>query len=116
MPLALPHHTCLSSWFVVRGPDGFAAGFYHNSWSTVGREVCEAVLNFLNSRIFYPAINHTFIALIPKKKTPTCVTDFRPINLCNVVYKLCEKVLANQLKVVLPHIISPTQSALFQGD
>ena len=97
------------------GPDRFAAGFYHNSWSTVGSEVCEAVLNFLNLGILDPAINHTFIALIPKKMTPSCVIDFRLISLCNVVYKLCAKVLANQLKVVLPQIISPTQSAFIPG-
>ena len=93
------------------GPDGFVVGFYQNSWSTMGEKVCGVVLNFLNSGIFDPAINHTFIALIPKKLKPSCVTDFRPISLCNVVYKLCSKVLANRLKVVLPQIISPTQSA-----
>lgn len=50
------------------GPDGFAASFYQNSWSTVRSEVCEAVLNFSNFGIFDSTINHTFIALIPKKK------------------------------------------------
>lgn len=97
------------------GPDGFAAGFYQSSWAIVGQEVCAAVLNFLNCGIFDSAINNTFIALIPKKKIPSCVMDFQPISLCNVFYKLISKVLANRLKMVLPHIISPTQSAFIPG-
>jgi hypothetical protein len=97
------------------GPDGFSAGFFQSSWTTVKGEVCKTVLNFLNHGIFDKSLNETHIVLIPKIKSPVSVTDFRPISLCNVLYKIIAKVLANKMKTVLPFIVSPNQSAFTPG-
>jgi ribonuclease HI len=97
------------------GPDGFDAHFFQKNWAIVGVEVCKAVLFSLNSGVINKEINSTYIALIPKTKNPTNVTDFRPISLCNVLYKIISKVLANRLKKILPHVISPYQSAFIPG-
>ena len=64
----------------------------------MGDSVVSAVLDFLNNGSMVPGINHPNIVLIPKVKNSEKMTDFRPINLCNVIYKIISKVLANRLK------------------
>lgn len=54
-------------------------------------------------------LNHTFITLIPKKKKLEKITESKPINLCNVVYKLISKVFANKNKLILNDVISNSQ-------
>ena len=73
----------------------------------------KTVLVFLNFGITPPKFNETHIVLIPKVNQPRRVTKYRPISisLCNVIYKLLAKTLANHLRKILPIIISDTQSA-----
>ena len=97
------------------GPDGMNALFYQKFWHIVGDNVTAAVLDFLNFGYMVPEINYTHIVLIPKVKSPKKMADFRPISLCNVIYKIISKVLTNRLKQILPQLISPSQSAFVPG-
>ena len=73
------------------------------------------VLDFLNLGIFPPKFNNTHIVLIPKVKEPKRITKCRSISLCNVVYKIASKAIANRLKKILPSVVSDTQSAFVHG-
>ena len=96
-------------------PNGMPPIFYQHYCESIGDDVATNVLSFLNLGKLASSLNHTFISLIPKVKSPELVTQFCLIALCNILYKLVSKVLANRLKKVLPHIISKSQSA-FQSD
>lgn len=61
-----------------------------------------------------PSSNATNIVLIPKYKQHSLIKDLRPIYLCNILYKLVAKVLANRLKILLPGIISIFRSAFIK--
>jgi hypothetical protein len=99
----------------AHGPDGFPAFFFQQNWDVLHQEVCDAVKFFFDTGNLDSHVNSTMIALIPKIKNPKSVTDFWPISLCNVVYKILSKVLANMLKIILPDIIFDSQSAFISG-
>lgn len=93
------------------GPDGMTPLFYQSFWPTMGNDVSTSVKNAFSLGMFPSELNHTFIALISKKKNPELVSNYRLISLSNVLYKILSKVLANRLKKKFPQIISDAQSA-----
>jgi len=81
--------------------------FFQQYWHIVGDVVIAVVLQALQSGTPPFTLNHTFITLIPKIKRPEEITEFRPINLCNVVYKLISKVLliGSNLFLMMLHLV-----------
>lgn len=87
-------------------PNGMSPFFSQKFWHIVGGDVTEAVLSILNARHFLSEMNFTHVVLIPRKKDPQSMSDYRPISLSNVISRLVSKVLANIVKTILPNIIS----------
>jgi hypothetical protein len=97
------------------GPDGFPALFYQTHWDFLKDEICSAVRSFLSGGDIPEGLCDSVVVLILKVARLKQLKFFRPISLCNVLYKIASKVLANRLKVILPLIISEKQSAFVPG-
>ncbi|KAK3182761.1 hypothetical protein Dsin_030047 [Dipteronia sinensis] len=95
------------------GPDGLPAFFYQRYWYIVGGLVTDACLKIVNGGESTAAINKTVVCLIPKIKTVEHVRDFWPISLCNVMYKIVGKALANRLQNMISDVILEEQCVLW---
>ena len=92
-------------------PDDMPPLFYQHFWPTVNFVVIQTVLDFRNHGVALPKFHETHFVLIPKNKNLKRVTDYKPISLCNVAYKLASKAVANKMKRVLKDIVGENQSA-----
>lgn len=97
------------------GPDGMNANFFQKHWHIIGEDVSRYVIDVINRYGDMNELNATHIVLIPKVKSPMSMSEFRPISLCNVIYKIISKMLTNTMKLFLSDIISLNQSAFTPG-
>lgn len=97
------------------GLGGYPGRFFQRNKLLLKDDVIPAVQKFLESGNMPPGVNDTCIVLIPKITEPETTKDFRPISLCNVIYKIMSKCLVNRLRSLLQDIISSNQSAFIQG-
>ena len=97
------------------GPDGLPSGFFQRHWNCVGDSVKEEVRNIFLSCEMPAFLNQILIALFSKQKGPETISHFRPISLCNTVYKLVTKILVQILRPHMPNLISPCQTAFVAG-
>lgn len=62
-------------------------------------DMIAAISSFFHSGNLLKAINDTSITLIPKVDSLILVSQFRPISLCNVIYKVISKILVNRVSL-----------------
>ncbi|XP_076931961.1 uncharacterized protein LOC143597314 [Bidens hawaiensis] len=63
------------------GPDGFTFKFIRHFWEVMGKDFFDFVKEFERIGFLENGCNSSFISLIPKKKDPIAISDYRPINL-----------------------------------
>ncbi|KAK2656224.1 hypothetical protein Ddye_009276 [Dipteronia dyeriana] len=91
--------------------NGLLAVFYQKSWDHIRMSITTCCLDVLNNSGSVKGFNSTVITLIPKIQSPKLVSNYRPISLCNVLYKVIAKVIANRFRNVLRGVISEAQCA-----
>ncbi|XP_028067839.1 uncharacterized protein LOC114270505 [Camellia sinensis] len=97
--------------FKAPGRDGFQAIFYQKFWDVISTNVCGFIKNCFQEKHIPPVVNQTLIALIPKTNIPENITQFHPISMCNVSYKILSKLLVNRIRPLLNDLVSPNQSS-----
>nr|GFA33398.1 transposon TX1 uncharacterized [Tanacetum cinerariifolium] len=93
------------------GPDGFSFSFFRHFWSTIEKDIFEAVDCFFTNGDMPNGCNSNFIALISKIIDANMVKDFRPISLIRCLYKVIPKILTNRLVNVIGDLVNKVQSA-----
>ena len=83
------------------------SNFFHFFWDLVKEDVLNIMGESRTKKGVLKAFNATFLTLIPKEVGVDTPDKFRPIALCNVIYKIISKFIANRLKPLLPMLISP---------
>eukprot|EP00253_Pinus_taeda_P035296 PITA_35296 len=117
-PVTMAELESTIKWFQKEkspGPDGWTIEFYIAFFELLGGDILKVVEESRISGCLYNAINTTFIALIPKSDNPSSFDDFRPISLCNILYKIISKIIANRIKPILSRHISPQQFAFLEN-
>jgi len=97
------------------GPDGFNVDFFKACWHIVKEEIVDVVEASSRSKTILKALNTSFLSLIPKQDRAQAANKYKPIALCNVVYKIISKVVANRLKPLLPSLVSEEQLGYVEG-
>lgn len=97
------------------GSNGMTVLFFKHFCNIVGPDVISVVQAFFFSDCLLPKMNQTNLVLIPNIDKASKVSQFRPISLCKVIYKLIFKILAKRLKGLLPKLISPFSACFCCG-
>ena len=95
----------------VPGLDGLPSIFFQSGWSIVKEKVVELTEKFFTSEAFTEGVNGMNLVLIPKKKECQSPIDFSLTALCNIIYKVVAKILANKLRPLLASCIFPHLTA-----
>lgn len=89
--------------------------FFQRFWLIVGNSVKAEVKSIFIFGVVPKYLNKTLITLIPKHKSPESLNNYRPISLCNTVYKLVTKIIVGRIRHMLPSLVSPLQTAFVPG-
>eukprot|EP01018_Ginkgo_biloba_P013638 Gb_30693 [translate_table: standard] len=90
-------------------PHEWTANFFVGFWDLMAEDLLAVVEESRITGKVHVPFNTTFIANILKEANPIGFDQYRPISLCNYVYKLISELIAGKFKPILSVHISPDQ-------
>lgn len=93
------------------GPDGLQALFHQRCWDIVGKSTLAFILRWQ----IWSGVCESFICLIPKVNSQSLISQYRPIALCNVMYKFITKCMTLRLRNSMPNLVFHCQSSFIKG-
>jgi len=97
------------------GSDGITAEFYKQYWPVIGSQFLEVINEIYSTNSLCDTQKRGVLTLLHKKGERELLSNWRPITLLNVDYKIIAKVMSSRLKKILPKIIHPDQRAFITG-
>lgn len=97
------------------GPNGYQAIFFNSTWNVTGPAVLEFVRNLMHGGDIPMGAAEALLVLIPKETKPSSMKGFRPLSLCNIVYKLVSKVIVSRLKGAWRSLVFTYQASFNSG-
>ena len=90
--------------------------FYLFFFDILGLELVSTIEETRVSDIILEYLNTTYLILIPKVDRPLSFGDYRPIALCNLLYKLITKIIAGRMKEIWGSSSRPSNLVFFRAD
>lgn len=97
------------------GPDGVNFRFTNEFGEDIKNNFFCFLTDFHSNDRIVRGANYSFLVLVPKKKNPTKVLEFRPISLIECIYKVISKVFVKTLKKVIGFVVSESQLAFISS-
>lgn len=98
------------------GPDGWTIEFFVYFFELVSTDLLQMMIEDTHTKgKVTKSLNSTFLVLIPKENNAVSFNDYRPISLCNLIYKIVSKVISNRMKPYLERNLSAEQLGFLKG-
>ncbi|KAJ4757665.1 RNA-directed DNA polymerase (reverse transcriptase)-related family protein [Rhynchospora pubera] len=97
------------------GPDGITCRFLQKYWMVIGNDLVEQIRRIFHTEDVPSEWLKCNVVLIPKNNEPESPSDYRPLSIGNVLYRLTMKIIAERLRPYMRKIISHEQTAFVKG-